>query len=498
MRSALILVLGVLMAPVATVQAAESPLVTHHGSLSAPATAVVHGVDGAVWHVTQDGKVGRTTIFGATTTEWALGDGAGTPVDLAAGWDGTMWVVDSLGNVWGVSPMGDVVKVATLDGGAPTAIAIGWDGMPWVAVPNVDGAKDAIVRVTPDGDVDEHPTGSRNDPSDLSPGWDGALWFTEPSNPGRVARIALDGDVTDFSDGLSRNSAPTSIAAGADGALWFTESRGDNAIGRLGPSGAITEIKSALFSGGRPGAITPGADGALYFALSSAIGRITAAGAAATFLTGNARPTSLAPTPDGAIWFADSREARLGRLAPQPAPGVQIGVAIQVTPQKGRIRIKARGAQRFRPLLTTTTIPVGSVVDARRGRVRVASAVGVRGKVQRGRFFGGLFRVRQRPSGLTQLALRGRLECGPAADNATTSRRRRKRRRLWGIDSGGAFSTLGRDSVTTVRGTKWLVEDRCGGTLTRVERGSVVVRDRRTGKRVVVRAGERHFVRHRR
>jgi hypothetical protein len=52
--------------------------------------------------------------------------------------------------------------------------------------------------------------------------------------------------------------------------------------------------------------------------------------------------------------------------------------------------------------------------------------------------------------------------------------------------------------VTTVRGTKWSVADRCDGTLTRVTEGAVDVRVRRTGRVVRVKAGERFLARHRR
>ena len=44
-----------------------------------------------------------------------------------------------------------------------------------------------------------------------------------------------------------------------------------------------------------------------------------------------------------------------------------------------------------------------------------------------------------------------------------------------------------------MRGTKWLVEDRCTSTLTRVVRGSVRVRDGK--KRVIVRKGKRYIAR---
>src|SRR3712207_6890811 len=40
----------------------------------------------------------------------------------------------------------------------------------------------------------------------------------------------------------------------------------------------------------------------------------------------------------------------------------------------------------------------------------------------------------------------------------------RSARRLWGRDKGGRFRTHGKNSHATVRGTRWLVEDRCDGT----------------------------------
>ncbi|MGI9539876.1 MAG: hypothetical protein ACR2N6_06990, partial [Miltoncostaeaceae bacterium] len=67
-------------------------------------------------------------------------------------------------------------------------------------------------------------------------------------------------------------------------------------------------------------------------------------------------------------------------------------------------------------------------------------------------------------------------------------------RRLWVRDKKGLFRTRGRNSVATVRGTKWLTVDRCDGTLTYVKEGSVVVRDLRRKRNKLVKAGRRHFV----
>ena len=74
-------------------------------------------------------------------------------------------------------------------------------------------------------------------------------------------------------------------------------------------------------------------------------------------------------------------------------------------------------------------------------------------------------------------------------------KKRKPPRRLWGSDSKGKFRTRGGNSVATVRGTAWYVEDRCDGTLTRVSKGSVSVYDRGRHRTVVVRAGHSYLAR---
>ena len=63
-------------------------------------------------------------------------------------------------------------------------------------------------------------------------------------------------------------------------------------------------------------------------------------------------------------------------------------------------------------------------------------------------------------------------------------------RHLWGRGSG-SFRTGSKRSAATVRGTWWLVEDRCDGTVTRVKTGRVDVRDFRLKKTIRLRAGKR-------
>ena len=81
---------------------------------------------------------------------------------------------------------------------------------------------------------------------------------------------------------------------------------------------------------------------------------------------------------------------------------------------------------------------------------------------------------------------------GGLVQAAATKKKRSKRkvRRLWGRGEGD-FRTTGRRSSATVRGTWWLVEDRCDGTLTRVRQGRVDVRDFRLKKTIRLRAGKR-------
>jgi hypothetical protein len=71
-------------------------------------------------------------------------------------------------------------------------------------------------------------------------------------------------------------------------------------------------------------------------------------------------------------------------------------------------------------------------------------------------------------------------------------------RRLWG-NGRGRFRTRGRYGAATVRGTKWLTDDRCDGTLVRVKRGVVAVKDlqRPRKKAKLVEAGEELFVKKR-
>ncbi|MFN8124182.1 MAG: hypothetical protein U0237_17370 [Thermoleophilia bacterium] len=72
---------------------------------------------------------------------------------------------------------------------------------------------------------------------------------------------------------------------------------------------------------------------------------------------------------------------------------------------------------------------------------------------------------------------------------------KKPRRILWGKDNKGRFRTHGHDSVATVRGTRWATIETCAGTITKVVEGAVAVKDLRTKRTVLVRAGRSYLAR---
>ncbi len=62
-------------------------------------------------------------------------------------------------------------------------------------------------------------------------------------------------------------------------------------------------------------------------------------------------------------------------------------------------------------------------------------------------------------------------------------------------NSHGHFVGRGQYSAATVRGTTWSVQNRCDGTLTRVVRGTLSVRDFRLRKTVTLFTGQSYLAR---
>jgi hypothetical protein len=189
------------------------------------------------------------------------------------------------------------------------------------------------------------------------------------------------------------------------------------------------------------------------------------------------------------------------------APG--LGVRTVLERVRGRVRVRngAAGAhasqkgQRFSPLTQPRELPIRSFIDATKGTTRLTTARTRRqDQIQDGLFSAGVFQVLQsrrvRARGLTEVRLKGGnfRRCAQLGrpGSAAAALSRRVIRRLRG-NSRGRFRTSGRNSSATVRGTVWEVVDRCDGTLTKVKRGRVVVRDFRRKRTVIVRAGKSYL-----
>jgi hypothetical protein len=182
---------------------------------------------------------------------------------------------------------------------------------------------------------------------------------------------------------------------------------------------------------------------------------------------------------------------------PDPVVGRTVNLAT-VTPV---VLVKEPGAKTFVQLVAPKQVRVGSIVDARKGRVRITIADG-RGKLWTADFYRGMFTIRQltKPGSLAVLQLYGgKFKGCPRAPKAVLFTRRKQSpsrtvRQLWGSGSG-PFRTVGRFASATIRGTTWLTADRCNATLVRVTTGKVAVRDFARKRTIILKAPKRYLAR---
>jgi hypothetical protein len=195
--------------------------------------------------------------------------------------------------------------------------------------------------------------------------------------------------------------------------------------------------------------------------------------------------------------------------APTPLPVPVVAKSVNVEPESGKVFVSVPAGsafaslavpgikgRRFVPLTAARQLPVGSILDTRRGSLTLTSASSKAGEVFSGVFSAGVFQALQSRSGLTTLPLKGSSfgPCTVRAGRASAALSRRVIRRMRG-NASGRYRTRGRYSAATVRGTIWETIDRCDGTLTKVSRGTVVVRDFRKRRNITVRAGKSYLAR---
>jgi hypothetical protein len=188
-------------------------------------------------------------------------------------------------------------------------------------------------------------------------------------------------------------------------------------------------------------------------------------------------------------------------------PTPRQGRSANIEPVSGvvRITLRRRGSNKVGPagssvrqLLTEARqVPLDTVVDVRRGRVRMTTVSNRSGDIQKGEFYGGVYTTRQPTTGsrpITELRMSESLICGRASRRGKVTASRARSRRLWG-NARGRYRTRGRYSTATVRGTIWVQKDDCNRTTTVVREGSVTVRDLVKRRNVRVRAGRRYTAR---
>jgi streptogramin lyase len=503
-------------------------------------TDIAAGPDGNLWYVDPTANViGRITRDGSIT-EFTTGlDPAAEPNAITKGPDGKLWFTEEgTGSIGKITTAGTITEFSSGLSGSdePADIVTGPDGNLWFTL-NADPG--GIGRITPEGDVmkfgDDLTMNSR--PLGIAAGPDGALWFTESAAPGRIGRITTEGDITEYSNGLLLISNPWFISAGPDGNMWFTGNNLPGLVARITLPPLVRDVAADEITSSSArlrGKVRPNSQATNYYfeyGPSADYGTKTATAYAGSsydldyvfaavkdLQPGTKYHYRVVAENDAGLTVGPDRvfvTAELERLEPVlvpekklepvagPAPAPEFGKTV-VADGDGSVRYKAPGGD-WKELAPNAELPVGVALDARRGKVNLQTA-GCRGGVQAGTFGGGVFSVRQprKACGRVDVYLRGGsfAGCGHrshrAGSRTASASRSRKVRRLWGRDSGGRFRSHGRHSHATVRGTRWLTVDRCDGTLTRVTDGAVVVRDFRTHRNVVVRAGHSYLAHSRR
>ena len=243
-------------------------------------------------------------------------------------------------------------------------------------------------------------------------------------------------------------------------------------------------------------------------------------------------PTGLELTPDGDLvgipteagsfqftviaangLTADAEEKATLVVAPPPPAPVQAAVApkgtglpdpvagvnVNLEPAGGTVKTKCPSDSGFVPLNAPTQIPLGCQVDTGNGVVNLKAAkLGEEG-FESAYFWGGTFAVGQSP-GETELKLAGKLKCEKrkSAERSERGSRIALRsnsgggRKLWGSGKGN-FKTSGNYGSATVRGTVWLVRDRCdNSTLFGVREGVVTVDDFVKGTTLFLHPGQQY------
>jgi hypothetical protein len=202
--------------------------------------------------------------------------------------------------------------------------------------------------------------------------------------------------------------------------------------------------------------------------------------------------------------------------ASAPLPGSPtLGQSFNIAPVSGLVLVLIHG--HLVPLTQLQQLPAGVTVDSLHGTFQLttatggggsahdAAAKGKRVKTQTGKFGGAVVRLHQTRSGanrgLTTLMLvesafkgaPGQAICNAHGAGDAHAAKASKVIQLLHASAHGKFSTSGRYSAATVRGTVWTMSARCDGTLTHVITDSVAVTDFVRHRTIVLHAGQSYL-----
>jgi hypothetical protein len=270
--------------------------------------------------------------------------------------------------------------------------------------------------------------------------------------------------------------------------LTVTASVINDNVGTAAPSALSVHVTAGADVAGSP---QPGTSAGTTYSLLPGSYAVSAALSGYTVTYGGSCDAA------GAVAIAENEAKTCTVVANDtPLPAPKLRKTANLLRARGTVRIKKPNSKSYKLLRTGEQVPVGTTVDARKGRVTLIAAADSKGHTARAVFYDGIFKFTQTKGKkpITVLRLVEKLTGCSATGKATIAKKKVKKRRLWG-DGKGRFQTKGKHSAATVVGTKWFVEDRCTSTLTRVARGKVKVTDFVKHKTVFVKKGHKYVAR---
>jgi hypothetical protein len=192
-------------------------------------------------------------------------------------------------------------------------------------------------------------------------------------------------------------------------------------------------------------------------------------------------------------------QAVLAEIVSTELPPPQAGKTFNIEPAGGLVSTRCDGDGDFRKLDRPKQVTLDCQIDAEDGTVSITASKGSSGATQTALFWGGVFDIDQEAGDNREavMTLAGQRRCEKRGDGMGNKRQLARRgsggRKLWGSGQGN-YKTVGSHGSATVRGTIWLVADRCdGSTLFKVKRGTVAVRDFIKKSSVVLGAGQSYI-----